>query len=191
MRAKNMRNTMRSRHSDNAAETFDYVIVGAGAAGAILANRLTEDQTTTMCLLEAGPADWHPYIHIQGGFIKVLFNPAFTWQFTSESTRNTGGRRIPIPQGRTLGGSTSVNGLVYNRGQPADFDHWAQAGNRGWSYAETLPYFKRSERRIGPGDDRFRGRYGELPITDIEWIHPICEAFIAGAVGLGNRRNAD
>lgn len=172
-------------------ETFDYVIVGAGAAGSILANRLTEDQRTTVCLLEAGPVDWHPFLHIPAGFIKVLFDPAYTWQFSTEPTANTAGRRIPVPQGRTLGGSTAINGLAYNRGQPSDFDQWAQAGNRGWSYAEILPYFKRTERRIGPGDDKFRGREGALPITDTDWIHPICEAFIAGAVGLGMPRNPD
>ncbi len=173
------------------AESFDYVIVGAGAAGAILANRLSEDGRSTVCLLEAGPRDWHPFLHIPAGFIKVLFNPAYTWQFTSEPTAQTGGRRIPLPQGRTLGGSTSVNGLVYNRGQREDFDGWAALGNRGWGYADVLPYFKRNERRIGPGDDRLRGRDGPLPVSDIAWIHPICEQFIAGAVGLGMPRNPD
>lgn len=172
-------------------ETFDYVIVGGGAAGSILANRLTEDQRTTVCVLESGPVDWHPFLHIPAGFIKVLFDPAYTWQFSTEPTANTAGRRIPVPQGRTLGGSTAINGLAYTRGQPSDFDRWAQAGNRGWSYAEILPYFKRTERRIGPGDDKFRGRKGALPVTDPDWIHPICEAFIAGAVGLGMPRNPD
>jgi choline dehydrogenase len=172
-------------------ETFDYVIVGAGAAGAIIANRLSADPSIKVCLLEAGPADWHPFLHIPSGFIKVLFNPAYTWQFSSEPTSNTAGRRIPIPQGRTLGGSTSINGLAYNRGQPSDYDAWAQAGNPGWSFAEVLPYFKRTEQRIGDGDDQLRGRKGELPISDLEWIHPICEAFIEGAVGIGMPRNPD
>lgn len=169
---------------------FDYVIVGSGAAGAILANRLTEDGKTTVCLLEAGPSDWHPFLHIPAGFIKTLFNPAFTWQFQTEAGPMTNGRRIPVPQGRTLGGSTSVNGLVYNRGQHADFDGWAALGNDGWSFADVLPYFKRMEKRIG-GEDQYRGRNGELPVTDIDWIHPLCEAFINGATGLGMPRNAD
>lgn len=173
------------------AESFDYVIVGAGAAGAILANRLSADGRTTVCLLEAGPSDWRPFIHLPAGFIKVAFNPALTWQFSTEPTTGTNGRRIPIPQGRTLGGSTSVNGLVYNRGQRADFDRWAEVGNRGWSYAELLPYFKRSERRIGAGDDRYRGRGGEMANTDMDWIHPICEAFIDGAAKLGMPRHPD
>lgn len=181
---------MTATQTKQAAEIFDYVIVGAGAAGAILANRLSEDGKTTVCLLEAGPADWHPYIHIPAGFIKTLFNPAFTWQFQTEPTEQTAGRRIPIPQGRVLGGSTSINGLVYNRGQHEDYDHWARLGNHGWSYAEVLPYFKRMERRVG-GDDQYRGRGGELPVSDIDWNHPICDAFIAGAVGMGMPRNPD
>ena len=99
-----------------ASESFDYVIVGSGAAGAILASRLSEDPATTVCVLEAGPKDWHPYLHIPAGFMKVLFDPAFTWQFSSEPAEATGNRRIPLPQGRVLGGSTSINGLVHNRG---------------------------------------------------------------------------
>jgi choline dehydrogenase len=177
-------------HNANATDQFDYVIVGSGAAGAILANRLTEDGKATVCLLESGPADWHPYLHIPAGFIKAVFNPAFAWQFQSEPNELTKGRRIPLPQGRVLGGSTSINGLVYNRGQRSDYDHWAALGNRGWSYAEILPYFKKTERCIG-GDDRFRGRSGELPVSDIEWKHPIMDAFIAGAVGMGIPRNPD
>jgi choline dehydrogenase len=96
-------------------ESFDFVVVGGGAAGAILADRLSEDGRHKVCLLEAGPADWHPFLHIPAGFIKVLFDPAFTWTYSSEPTEWTHGRRVPLPQGRTLGGSTSMNGLVYNR----------------------------------------------------------------------------
>ncbi|MDQ6215947.1 GMC family oxidoreductase [Achromobacter insolitus] len=171
------------------ADQFDYVIVGSGAAGSILANRLSADGST-VCLLEAGPPDRSPYLHIPAGFIKAVFNKKYAWQFSSEGTAQTNGRRVPIPQGRTLGGSTSINGLVYNRGQAADFDHWAALGNTGWSYDEVLPYFKSMERRVG-GEDRYRGRKGELPVTDIDWIHPLCEAFIAGAVEQGIPRNPD
>lgn len=182
------------------AEIFDYVIVGSGAAGSVVANRLTEDPGTTVCVLEAGPPDYHPFIHIPGGFIKMLFNPRFTWQFKTEPGEWTGGRPIPTTQGRTLGGTSSINGMIYNRGQRADFDNWAQRGNRGWGYADVLPYFKRSERRIGPvsgktGDDElpdeFHGRDGNLYVTDIDWQHPLCDAFIDGAVGLGMPRNPD
>jgi choline dehydrogenase len=174
----------------SAVETFDYVIVGSGAAGAILANRLSADAGVTVCLLEAGPSDRHPFLQIPAGFIKTLFNPAFTWQFKTEATAQTRGRRIPIPQGRVLGGSTSINGLVYNRGQRQDYDEWESMGNRGWSYAEVLPYFKRMERRIG-GDDTYRGRDGELVVSDIDWSHPVCDAFIAGAEGIGMPLNPD
>ena len=171
------------------ADHFDYVIVGSGAAGAILANRLSA-QGASVCVLEAGPPDHSPWVHIPAGFIKAVFNDKYAWQFSSEPTDLTNGRRIPIPQGRTLGGSTSINGLVYNRGQAADYDHWAALGNPGWSYQDVLPYFKSMERRAG-GDDRFRGRNGELPVTDIDWIHPICEAFLAGAEEQGLPRNPD
>jgi len=172
-------------------DEFDYVIVGSGAAGSVLANRLTEDPGVRVCVLEAGPPDRHPYIHVPGGFIKMLFNPDYTWQFTTEPGEGTAGRRIPTTQGRTIGGSSSINGMVYNRGQRADFDSWAQRGNRGWGYADVLPYFKRTERRLGVHDARYRGSEGALPITDIDWIHPICEAFIAGAEGMGIQRCED
>lgn len=161
-------------------QTFDYIVVGGGAAGAILADRLSEDGRHTVCLLEAGATDWHPYLHIPAGFIKVIFDPVFTWPFSSEPTRWTDGRRIPLPQGRTLGGSTSINGLVYNRGQPQDFDDWAARGNSGWGYADVLPYFQRTERYAG-GDDAYRGRTGQLVVSDVSWKHPICDQFIAGA----------
>ena len=171
--------------------SFDYVIVGSGAAGSILANRLSEDPDVSVCLLEAGPTDWHPFLHIPAGYIKKVFDPDFTWPFSTEPTEHTGGRRIPVPQGRTLGGSTAINGLVYNRGQAEDFDGWAAAGNPGWSYAEVLPFFKRTESRIGEGDDAYRGRDGPMPITNIDWIDPISEAFIKGAQQFGMPRNPD
>ncbi|MCK8783197.1 GMC family oxidoreductase N-terminal domain-containing protein [Roseomonas sp. NAR14] len=174
-----------------AVDSFDYVIVGAGAAGSVLANRLTEDGTTTVCVLEAGPPDRNPYIHIPAGFIKTLFDPACTWQFKTEPTERTGGRPISTTQGRTLGGSSSVNGMVYNRGQPDDFNSWAQRGNRGWGYADVLPYFRRTERRIGVADDSVRGRSGGIPVTDMDWIHPVSEAFIQGCVNAGIPRNPD
>ena len=172
-------------------ETFDYVIVGAGAAGSVLAGRLTEDPTVKVCILEAGPPDNHPYIHVPAGFIKMLFNPKYTAQFKTEPSEGSGGRQILTTQGRTLGGGSSINGMVYNRGQPADFDHWAQRGNRGWGYTDILPYFKRGERRIGLADERIHGREGNIPVTDMDWFHPVCEAFIDGAEGIGIPRNPD
>jgi choline dehydrogenase len=177
-------------------EIFDYVIVGAGSAGSVLANRLTEDGTSTVCVLEAGPRDWHPFIHIPAGFMYTLVNPRVNWMYTQEPSEWTGGRRIGAPRGKTLGGSSSINGHIYNRGQRLDFDGWAQRGNRGWGYADVLPYFKRSEQRLASagkadGDDTFRGSDGNLPITDLEWRDPICEAFIEGAVQQGIPLNRD
>jgi choline dehydrogenase len=172
-------------------DTFDYVIVGAGTAGCILANRLSADADVTVCVLEAGPRDWHPYIHIPAGFIKLFHQPKLNWLYTQEPSEWTGGRRILAPRGKTLGGSSSINGHIYNRGQRGDYDGWAQRGNRNWGYADVLPYFKRLEKRIGEGDEVFRGRDGGLTITDIDYHHPLSEAFIAGAVEMGIPRNPD
>lgn len=171
-------------------EEFDYVIVGAGAAGSVLANRLTADPTVTVCVLEAGPPDHNPWIHIPAGFVKTLFDPSVTWQFKTEPTVQTAGRAIATTQGRTLGGSSSINGMIYNRGQPNDFNSWAQRGNRGWGWDDVLPYFRRSETRIGAGDET-RGREGGIPVTDMDWVHPLSEAFIRGVEGLGIPRNPD
>lgn len=172
-------------------DTFDYVIVGAGSAGCVLANRLSEDADTSICLLEAGPRDWHPYIHLPAGFIKTFYNTSINWGYSQEAGPWTGGRQIYAPRGKTLGGSSSINGHIYNRGQHQDFDTWAQLGNRGWGYADVLPYFKRLERRIGDGDTIYRGRDGGLTVTDLDWSDPLCDAFIAGAVSLGIPRNPD
>ncbi len=172
-------------------DTFDYIIVGAGSAGSVLANRLSEDPATTICVLEAGPADWNPYIHIPAGFIKTFYDTRINWCYSQEPTEGTAGRRIFSPRGKTLGGSSSINGHIYNRGQRNDFNTWAQLGNRGWGYADVLPYFKRLERRLGAGDPAYRGRDGALTVTDINWSDPLCEAFIASAVSLGIPRNPD
>ena len=172
-------------------ESFDYVIVGSGPAGSLLANRLTEDKGVSVCVLEAGIPDKSIYIRIPAGFVKLLYEPALLWQFISEPGAATGSREIKIPQGRVVGGSSSLNGLVYSRGQADDFNDWAASGNDGWSYREVLPYFMRSERRIGPGDDRLRGRNGALPITNPNWRNTLCEAFIQGAIDLGIPGNPD
>ena len=162
-------------------DTFDYVIVGAGSAGCVLANRLSEDAATSICVLEAGPSDWHPYIHLPAGFIKTFHMKSINWAYQQEPGPWTGGRSIYAPRGKTLGGSSSINGHIYNRGQRQDFDTWAQLGNRGWGYPDVLPYFKRLERRIGEGEDAFRGRDGNLTVTTMDWRDPLCEAFMAGA----------
>jgi choline dehydrogenase len=176
-------------------ENFDYVIVGAGSAGSVLANRLSEDGGSTVCVLEAGPRDWHPLIHIPAGFMYTLVDPRVNWLYTSEPSQWTAGRRIAAPRGKTLGGSSSINGHIYNRGQRLDFDGWAQRGNLGWGYADVLPYFRRTEKRMASDaasvDPTFRGAEGNLPITDLEWRDPLCEAFIEGAVQMGIPRNKD
>ncbi|WP_316177114.1 MULTISPECIES: GMC family oxidoreductase [unclassified Bradyrhizobium] len=172
-------------------DTFDYVIVGAGSAGCVLASRLSEDPQVTVCVLEAGPRDWHPYIHLPAGFIKTFYMKSINWGYQQEPGPYTAGRSIYAPRGKTLGGSSSINGHVYNRGQRQDFDTWAQMGNRGWSYSDVLPHFKRMEKRIGAGEDQYRGRDGKLIVTTMEWKDTLCEAFMDSAVSLGIPRNPD
>src|SRR3989440_6185806 len=172
-------------------ETFDYVIIGSGSAGSVLANRLGEDLGTKICVLEAGPRDWHPYIHLPAGFIKTFHMKSINWAYQQEPGPWTGGRSIYAPRGKTLGGSSSINGHIYNRGQRLDFDTWGQLGNRGWSYSDVLPYFKRLECRVGDCDESYRGREGSLTVTTMDWRDPLCEAFMAGAISLGIPRNPD
>ncbi|WP_449235049.1 GMC family oxidoreductase [Azospirillum doebereinerae] len=169
---------------------FDYVIVGAGTAGCVLADRISE-AGHSVCVLEAGPKDRNPLIHIPAGYIKNIYSKTLTWNFVSEPGPGVEGRSFSLPQGRVLGGSSSINGLNYVRGQAADYDNWAKAGNPGWSYDEVLPYFMRSERRIGNADGRYRGSAGPLPITDLDWHHPISDALVAAAESLGIPRNQD
>ena len=172
-------------------ETFDYVIIGGGSAGSVLAHRLTEDGTARVCVVEAGPRDWHPYIYIPAGFMKTFFDPRITFPFHSDPVPGVADRSIHLPQGRVVGGSSSINGMFFSRGQRADYDDWASRGNRGWGYLDVLPYFKRIERYMGPGDDRLRGRDGPLPVTLTDLEHPLCEAFMAGARRLGLPANGD
>ena len=173
------------------AETFDYIIIGAGSAGCVIANRLTTLGNAKVCVLEAGPPDTNPFIHIPAGFMKTVVDPTVNWMYETEPSEWTGGRAIAQPRGKTLGGSGSINGHIYNRGQRLDFDTWVQMGNRGWSYPDVLPYFKRSERRIGEADDKFHGREGGLTVTDLDWQHPLVDTFIEAAVSIGIPYNPD
>jgi len=169
---------------------YDYVVVGAGSAGAVVASRLTEDPRTRVLLLEAGPAD-HPWTHIPVGFAKLIANPAVNWLYSSEPEASTAGRRIPVPRGRMLGGSSALNGLAFVRGQAQDFDTWAQMGNRGWSYRDVLPFFKRMERYEGGGDDAFRGRDGPVRVTDPAPDQRLYRALIDAAGEVGIPHNPD
>lgn len=167
-------------------DEFDYVIVGAGTAASVLARRLTQaDPKVSICLLEAGGPDHHPYISIPAGFVKTLYGDRFTWPFTTAPVPGLADRNLSIPQGRVVGGSSSVNGLAYVRGKRADYDDWRDGGNPGWGYDDLLPYFRRSETKIGVGDERYRGKRGELKVTDSPWHNPLCDAFIAAAQASG------
>jgi choline dehydrogenase len=171
-------------------EIYDYIVVGAGSAGAVIANRLSADARNKVLLLEAGPAS-HPWSRIPIGFAKLINNPAANWLYASEPEASTNGRRIPVPRGKMLGGSSSINGLAFVRGQAQDFDTWAQMGNRGWSYEDVLPFFKRMEAYDGVADDRFRGREGPLLVTNPAPRDPLYVALIAAAAQVGIAYNPD
>jgi choline dehydrogenase-like flavoprotein len=171
-------------------QTYDYIVVGAGSAGAAVAHRLSADPRNKVLLLEAGAAS-HPWSFIPVGSARLIKNPAANWLYSSEPEANTNGRSIPVPRGKLLGGSSSINGMAFVRGQSQDFDTWAQMGNQGWSYEEVLPFFKRMERYEGGGDDRFRGRDGPLRVTDPEPREPIFQALIKAAGEVGIPHNPD
>jgi choline dehydrogenase len=173
------------------SDQFDYIIVGAGSAGCVLANRLSADPKVRVCLLEAGPADWNPLIHMPVGWMQLMKSPTYNWLYETESSDWTGGRRVPIPRGKTLGGSSSINGCIFNRGTASDFDHWAQLGNRGWGYADVLPAFRSLESYTGDDPDGYRGKDGPLKVTPTDWHHPLVDAFMDGAETLGIPKNPD
>jgi choline dehydrogenase len=167
----------------------DFVVVGAGSAGCAVAARLSEDPATRVLLLEAGGEDRNRWIHIPLGFGKTFADPSVNWCYETEPDPGAADRRVFWPRGKVLGGSSSINGMVYIRGQAEDFDHWRQLGNTGWSFEDVLPYFRRSEHQMR-GADGFHGTGGPLCVSDVA-PHPICEAFIAATTELGFPRNDD
>ena len=163
---------------------FDYIVVGAGSAGSVLANRLSADSRHKVLVLEAG-CESHPWSRIPVGFARLIENPAANWLYSSEPDEGTGQRRIPVPRGKLLGGSSSINGMVFVRGQSQDYDTWAQLGNRGWSYREVLPIFQTMESYQGEGDDEYRGRNGPLKVTESNESGAIYNALIKAASEVG------
>jgi choline dehydrogenase len=168
---------------------FDYIIVGAGSAGCVLANRLTASGRHRVLLLEAGPADRNIWIHVPLGYGKLFTNPRYNWLYQTEPEPELKNRQVIQPRGKVLGGSSSINGLLYIRGQREDFDHWRQLGNTGWSFDDVLPYFRMSEDQQRGGDE-LHGEGGPLGVADVA-PHPLCEAFIAAAGQAGFPRNDD
>lgn len=167
----------------------EYVVVGAGSAGCVVAARLAEGGARVV-LLEAGPRDRLPWIHIPAGVLKLIHNPSVNWMFASEPEPGTAGRPIHWPRGRVLGGSSSINGMLYVRGHAADFDGWAQMGCRGWSYEDVLPFFRKSERYIQGGGDH-RGTDGPLQVEDYRTILPLTHRFVEAAQQAGHNLRPD
>ncbi len=170
--------------------THDFVVVGAGTAGCALAARLSENGRHSVLLLEAGPKDDYLWIHIPIGYGKTMFHPVYNWRFETEPDPGMNGRRIYWPRGRCLGGSSSINGLIYIRGQHEDYDHWAGLGNDGWAWKDVLPYFRKLESN-SRGASELHGADGPIACSDIRGRHELIEALIAGAGSLGVPRNDD
>ena len=185
-----MRGATRLAERKHNRKSYDYIVVGAGSAGCVVANRLSADPRNKVLLLEAGAAS-HPWSFIPVGSARLIKNPAANWLYSAEPEANTNGRSIPVPRGKLLGGSSAINGMAFVRGQAQDFDTWAQMGNQGWSYEEVLPFFKRMESYEGGGDDQFRGRDGPLRVTNPQPRETIFATLIQAAAEIGIPHNPD
>lgn len=172
------------------SKTFDYIVIGAGSAGCVMANRLSENPNHRVLLLEAGNKDSNPWIHVPIGYFKTMHNPKTDWCYVTESDKGINGRQLQWPRGKVLGGSSSLNGLLYVRGQKEDYDDWAALGNKGWSYDDVLPYFKKSENQER-GADKYHGVGGPLSVSNIRIKREICDKFIDAAEQVGIPRNED
>ncbi|NIZ10617.1 GMC family oxidoreductase [Pseudooceanicola sp. HF7] len=168
----------------------DYLVIGAGSAGCVMTARLSEDAQSKVTVLEAGPRDSNPWIHVPIGYGKTMVDPRINWKFETDPDPSIAGRKMFWPRGKVLGGSSSINGLLYVRGQSADYNHWAQLGNTGWSYDDVLPYFRKAEDQEN-GPDDFHGEGGPLRVSNLVERNPLCEAFIQSGVAAGIPRNDD
>jgi len=164
---------------------YDYIIIGSGTAGCVLANRLSKDKNNSVCLIEAGPPDTSPLVHIPAAVGALLFHKKMGWGYKTAPQAGLNGREIPLPRGKVLGGCSSTNGMVYFRGQPKDFDGWAEMGNPGWSFREVLPYFIRSEKNIQFGDSPWHGSDGPMAVADMNRLNPMIETYLQAAYSLG------
>jgi choline dehydrogenase len=175
--------------SDN--DTFDYVIVGGGTAGCILTRRLTEDGKATVCLIEAGPQDKSPLIHMPLGFVRMLFEPKYNWMFMGPPDPNMKNRPTFAPRGKTLGGSSSINGMIYMRGQARDYDEWASFGNSGWGWDDMLPYMRKSVFNENYKDGKLHDQKGELHVKYLEEPNKLNHVFVEAAQSLQKKKIPD